>query len=56
MKTENFTDILYDLLNESDTFDIASIALNIYCDNCILVELKDGSKFEIKINPTDLFV
>lgn len=56
MKTKKFRRKLYHLINDSDRFRVASLTMDFYASNLILIELTDGSKFQIIIMPTNRFV
>lgn len=56
MTTETMVKKLYNMLNNTKKINIVSLVTDSNSDYTILVELKDGSKFEIIVIPTRRFV
>ena len=46
-----FKDILWDLMNESDSLDVTDIQ-SIEKDNRFIVTVSDGSSFEVQVSAT----
>lgn len=56
MKTKKLVVKIFNIINYTKKLNISSISFDPYLDNGILLELQDGSKFEIIIIPTRRFV
>ena len=56
MKTKKMVNKVYEILNRSKKLEIASILVDFESDHIVLIELMDGSRFEIIVIPTRLFV
>ena len=56
MKTKKMVNKVYEILNHSKKLEIASILVEFEADHIVLIELMDGSRFEIIVIPTRRFV
>ena len=56
MNEERFRDLLYRIIINSDMLEMASLSKDFQTDNIVLIELDDGTKFEITVTQTDRFV
>lgn len=56
MKTKKMVNKVYEILNRSKKLEIASILVDFESDYVVLIELMDGSRFEIIVIPTRRFV
>ena len=52
MELNQFKDILFDLVNETDALNVAEIALN-ERDNLFVVFLTDGSSYAVQVRPVE---
>ena len=56
MKTKKMVNKVYEILNRSKKLEIASILVDFESNHVVLIELMDGSRFEIIVIPTRRFV
>lgn len=56
MKTKKMVNKIYEILNHSKKLEIVSILADFESEHVVLIELMDGSRFEIIVIPTRRFV
>ena len=56
MRTKKMVNKVYEILNRSKKLEIASILGDFESDHVVLIEMMEGSRFEIIVIPTRRFV